>query len=150
MPVAAQDVVPMLATQRGNPKVIDWDGRAGALEFEPDFGVMERGPLIHWQHGWESIREPLFMLLTFPRLQDAEPILAEHDRWNEQCFVIRKPRPEGGIAFGKDREGVRVENQVQSSGSICSNSCSTICSILRRSSLKCRNSPKPAIHGLSA
>jgi hypothetical protein len=149
--IAAEQIKAVLAAESCDPEVIGWNRLPRALQVNPDDGVMVAGSLAdfkNWSHG-NRIRQPSLIFTLPPGLQNAEPVFAEHDYGNRDTLRSGKTRSNVRIAIGSGREGVRIQDQIHSSGSIFSNSASISRLILAVSFRKWRNCPTMAIQGFS-
>src|SRR5665213_4183288 len=151
MQVAAQQRQPVLPRQRRNPKVIPGYRASLAFQFAADLRISFSRRLVHGQHAATGghFRKPSFITRPVTRLRDSISILTED---NDRDRKLRRPvkdRLQFRVAVCHGRQPVRIEYQCQSSGSIRSNSSSTIASIRAVSARKLRSLPNDFSHGLA-
>ena len=141
----------VLAGERRDPNIVQWDRLARPSQFHPDFRVFTRcGRGDGRDPGRRQVRaEPFLVARSRTRTPNSGIVLAKRHTGNHQLaggsecgFDRRKAFRPGGI-------GIRIEDHSRSLGQTVSNSSPIRRRICRFSSDSSARAPNPAIHGAS-
>ena len=150
MGVATHDRHRILPAERCDPNVVRRNRVTSSLQFQSDGRVVPRGLNSNIEYG-RSVQHSLqgpFVLLAVTRLRDTEselPGYYDGDRkFARPGHDLNRFRRFVEIC----RKSIRVQNQVKSSGSICSNSSSMIFCIRIVSLWRWASSPAHSSQGL--
>lgn len=126
MAVAAHHGHCVLTAERSDPNVVGGYRRAGCPQLQPDGRVMPGGLHVNIKDD-ASVQHSLqgsFVRLSMPRLGDTERELPGDDNRNRNLARLKDNFNRGRRSVQIGGKSVRVQNQIRSSGSICSNSSS--------------------------
>src|ERR1039457_1390163 len=150
MGVAAHDWNCMLPAKSRDPQVISRNRLTRALQFQPDGRVVPRGlnanikDCASVQHSLQGF----FVSLAVAGLRDSKSKLPGYDYRNRNLARLGHNLNCFRCSVQISGKGIRVQNQVQSSGSICSNSSSMIFCMRMVSLWRCASSPTHSSQGL--
>ena len=120
----------MLPAKGGDPQVISRNRLTRSLQFQSDCCVVPRGLNANIED-CASVQHSLqgsFVSLAVAGLRDSKSKLPGNDYRNRNCARLGHNLNYFRCSIQVSGKGIRIQNQVQSSGSICSNSSSmTFC-----------------------
>src|ERR1039458_9842498 len=128
MDIAAHHRNRMLPAECGDPSVVGRNRLASTLEFQPDGCVVPRSLSSNIKDG-ASVEHSLqrhFVRLAVARLRDAESEFPGYNDGDRKLLSLGHDLNRSRRSVKISGKSIGVENQVQSSGSICSNSSSMI------------------------